>query len=273
MAAISSSIDQGQEYIPVVGAGKFLSIFIIIDFASFLLGIIYPPFRQALMLGWLPASSGGSPHMQFGILPLIGYAFAHAGLPHLLFNMMFLWLTGKFLSTFVRTRAMIAILIIGIIIGGAGFSLVCFIIHPVHSKMLSGASAGVLAICGALWAISDKIHLPLRMLPPFNISHTPLFISPRALRGFLCGEVIISLLSGPSVASLATHISSLAAGYLIGYLLKYRPAVNMAVPIPNFNPQLLLIYDKLRRSGYDSLSCNEKIHLRELSRNHITRLK
>ncbi|MDE6811736.1 MAG: rhomboid family intramembrane serine protease [Muribaculaceae bacterium] len=271
--ATDSSIDYGEDYITVASAGVGIFLIILFELIAFTAGLLSPDLRDLLLLKWIPAA-GPFAGLHHNSLPLIGYAFTHAGLLHLLLNMLFFWITGRFLLTLTGRWMTLAVFFSGILTGGLGFYAICFMNHPPHQVVLSGASGGVLAICGTLLALIPSVTVPFRFNISPALSLPVMIITPRMLRYSVLTLVIASLLSGFSPASVATHLTALVAGYLIGYFLKYRPATGTDYknhPLPD--PLISGLFDKIKRSGYDALSHDEKLWLSDHSKKHITHIK
>lgn len=124
---------------------------------------------------------------------MASYTFVHSGLPHLIFNMIFLWILGKFLIDREGTRKMLISYLGGAVAGGIGFLTTGAFFPAGHETVLCGASAAVLALSGAIIAgrTSRKIKI-LAWIP-----------------------VGVCLLSSPSLAAIITHIFGFLAGFLL----------------------------------------------------------
>ncbi len=123
---------------------------------------------------------------------LASYTFVHSGPSHLFFNMLFLWILGKFLIDRYGIRRMIALYLAGAVAGAIGFLTVGAFIPAGHETALCGASAAVLALSGGVMASSPG----------------------RNIRILAWTAVGVCLLSSPTLPALATHVLGFLAGFL-----------------------------------------------------------
>lgn len=223
MAATVSTIDRR-----LAGGYLCLGILVALEAVTYILGLIWPSLRQAVMPEWLP---GGEIIARYGIFSLIGYSFVHAGPMHLLFNLLFLIFTGRIFLMISGTRQFAAALTAGIFIGALGFIGACLLLRPAHEMALCGLSGGVLGVSGALWSLADEIPSGARLsipgipvlkvfLPSWNLR-----LSPMRLRILAASVILFSIMAGLSGPAIATHLAALAAGRCLGFVLHNQPAV------------------------------------------------
>lgn len=200
---------------------KFLFLLIAIEIASFIAGLVFPGLRDDLLLQW--RSSGqlsGLTFNHFGLVALLGYSLAHSGPMHLLFNMLFLWILGSLLAQTISFRSVFTIYLLGILAGGTGFILTCMILHPYHQAVLCGASAGILALGGALWQFIESdsdFRFPILM----RVGNRSL--SSFSLRCIIICIILMACLSGLSLMALSTHLCGFLAGYICGFIICNMP--------------------------------------------------
>lgn len=214
---------------------------------------------------------------------VISHFYFHAGFFHLFFNMYMLWFFGKLLADYCGNSKINAVYVLGAI-SGAFFSFLCYQLIPsLHimsvNSIMYGASAGVLAIVIAV----------ATLLPNFSI--LVFFVGEIKLKWIAVFVVVIDIISLPGFENVGGHLAHLG-GALFGYLfmLSYKKGndwskgYNAALAIVslkkkpklkvvhykkttdeeyNYNKNLLqqkvdAILDKISKSGYDSLSKEEK---------------
>lgn len=217
--------------------------------ALFIAGLFIPQLRATLML------HAGSFGVDGAFWPgVVSYMFVHSGLSHLLANILFLayaWQRGSIEYGLWRVAAVYAV---GGLAGG-----IAFIAASLRGDTagLCGASAGVLALCGSLLpaasATEQRLDSVKRQLPPAVSRWLPARIRMRTLVAII---IISTLLSNPGVQPLAVHIAGVAAGFAMGFLFcRGRMASESGGSLSQEYPALI---DKVRQSGYSSLSADER---------------
>jgi membrane associated rhomboid family serine protease len=148
------------------------------------------------------------------IWQLVTYAFFHAGLFHILFNMLALWMFGAQFEMDWGTRrfvefyffCVIGAALVSVIFGATGFLGLSPITATVGS---SGGIYGILLAFGILYAYREIMLFPL----PFLIK----------AKYFVIGLIFIALygtLSGPGGVAYVAHLGGLLFGYI--YLKLWR---------------------------------------------------
>lgn len=144
---------------------------------------------------------------------LFTYMFMHAGLFHILWNMLALYLFGKIFLNFFSIRHFIGVYIWGGL-AGALFFVAAYNVFPyfapfVPNAALVGASASVLAVVVAAAVRS----------PGYRINM--LFIGSVKLSTFAAVMVLVSflLLSGDNAGGNFAHLGGAFAGWLLALLL------------------------------------------------------
>jgi len=226
---------------------------------------------------------------------IISYMFLHEGLMHLFFNMIVLYFGGQIFLNFLSEKKLVAIYLLGGIAGGLLYVLL-FNLLPVFSNGLPvaialGASASVMAIL-----IAAATHVP-------NFVVQLMFIGNVKLKYIAMVYVVLDLVS-IAQSNAGGHIAHLG-GAILGYVyiqqlkkgndftlgfsrfLAYLKALfftqkKMKVVYKNpgktktnyeYNEQKVanqkkvdLILDKISKSGYDSLTAEEKAILFDSSK-------
>jgi len=217
---------------------------------------------------------------------LITYMFLHFDFLHILFNMIVLYVGGRLFTDFIGADRLTATYLIGGFTG-AIFYIASFNIFPVFQEVVSislaiGASASVLAIFIAISVYMPDYQLPLLLFGRIKLKYIAIFFvvldvisidkgNPGGhlahLGGALWGFIYASLLKkgkDPALV-LGFYIDKLAG------LFKKKPAFtveyNRERPVDDdeYNRQraehqqrIDLILDKISKSGYDSLTREEK---------------
>ncbi|WP_303312050.1 rhomboid family intramembrane serine protease [Hymenobacter sp. BT730] len=220
---------------------------------------------------------------------IITYAFAHVGFLHILFNMLNLYWFGSLVREYLGDRKLVSIYILGALAGALLF-LLSFNLVPVLREQLGipmlGASAAVTAIIVAAATLLPDYTFNLILLGPVRIKYIAAVVVLISLAG------INSNNPGGEIA----HIGGAILGYLyikqlqrgrdlgrpvqavgdwLGSLLSGRPrlrvthrnraeeaatvvATKKAGPRKPEQDEIDIILDKISRSGYESLSKDEK---------------
>ena len=158
-----------------------------------------------------------NPSLIFGLLGLQPIAFTarpwtivtsmfvHAGIGHIVANMITLFFFGRFLSGLVGGRNCLIIYFVGGILGN-----VCYLLLPPSPLSIAvGASGAIFALGGALAAMVPKVRVFVFPIP----APLPLWVA--VIGGFL----IISFL--PQVAWQA-HLGGLVFGLIVGLFLRRK---------------------------------------------------
>lgn len=125
---------------------------------------------EEVELGWLALSSNPL-NLLYRPWTLLSYMFVHAGLWHLLFNMLMLYFAGSMCYRYLGGRRFGWIYFLGGLVGGLLY-LLCYSFFPVFrysQSMLVGASAGVLAVFFAIGAFAPDQPVAIWPLRNFSI--------------------------------------------------------------------------------------------------------
>ena len=224
---------------------------------------------------------------------LLTYAFLHNGFLHIIFNMLNLYWFGQLIREYLGDRRLVSLYVLGAL-AGAGFFLLAYNLLPVlqpyaqAGQPIVGASAAVTAIIVAAATLLPDFTFMLILLGPVKIKWIAVVVviisiaginggNPGGeishLGGALLGFVFVKQLNAgrdlgrpvvavgdwfgrlfqPRPAMKVTHRSTVAAprvGAAVG-----KPS-SAASPTPPEEVDLIL--DKISRSGYESLSKDEK---------------
>ena len=213
---------------------------------------------------------------------IITYGFLHYSLTHLFFNMLVLYILARTFANLYRPRMALKIYVLGIISGAVFFSLATSLFPGILNinGPLVGASAGVRACI-----IFLCVYMPDKLVGFFTLRFKLKYLGIAMIVLDLPG--LLSANSGGTVA----HIGGYAMGFYFAYQLQkgreigqfldnildylsnkkrplkkaYRkkPKKNTPKPKKNQNAfthqkQIDLILDKIGKSGYESLTQEEK---------------
>ncbi|MGQ1889627.1 rhomboid family intramembrane serine protease [Thermophagus sp. OGC60D27] len=237
-----------------------------------------------ILIGWLSVPSNPLALM-WRPWTLISYMFLHYDFFHLLFNVLYLYWFGRLFVELVDTGKLLTVYIWGGL-GGAAFYLLAFNLLPAFypgagGAILLGASASVMAI---LFAVA-RIH-------PNHVVYLFL-IGPVKLKYLALGAFLVDLISIPGMANAGGHLAHIGGAlvglyygwrltegkikgnffdkvaYRAGALFERRSKMKVTYKRPltdmEYNAQkvrrqkeLDRILEKIKHSGYDSLSKEEK---------------
>ncbi|MEO5571125.1 MAG: rhomboid family intramembrane serine protease [Bacteroidia bacterium] len=212
---------------------------------------------------------------------MVTYAFLHENLLHILFNMLWLYWMGKILVEYLGNKKLLSTYILGGI-AGALLYILFFNIFPlfepsVHSSFALGASGSVLAITMAVATLVPDYTIFLLFLGPVKMKYIAAFsvlldlISITGsnagghiahLGGALFGFIYIKQLQNGN--DLAKGLNAVADA--ISGIFKPKPKMKVAYKNPASRKSasqpdqetIDRILDKISRSGYPSLSKEEK---------------
>lgn len=223
---------------------------------------------------------------------LVTYMFLHQSFLHIFFNMLWLYFAGRLFMEYFGGRRLVSVFLIGGLIGGLVYVLF-YNVFPAFSEAVAisnnrGASAGVMAVVVAIATYNPRF--PVRL---FFVISVPLW-------GIAVGFLLLDLIGlgdGENAGGRLAHLGGAAFGFFMarayregrdlseGFSQLLDRISNWFKPQPkmtkvyskrgtgkaaskgrarqNQNSQARMdeILDKISRSGYDSLSKEEKDHL------------
>jgi membrane associated rhomboid family serine protease len=214
------------------------------------------------------------------------YMFMHAGVFHILFNMLWLYWMGQIFEEYLGNKRTIGLYLFGGLAGGLLF-IACYNLIPAFTSInaaagppLVGASASVMAIIVATATLLPNYTIPLILIGPVKLKWIALFyivIDFLGIAGANAGGEIAHL--GGALFGFI-YIKQLQRGHdWIGGISKlFEPKPKMKV-VSNSGTQRKAsgtprqedvdrILDKISGSGYDSLTKQEKETLFRASNNN-----
>lgn len=206
-----------------------------------------------------PAGLSGSP-----LSPVL-YMFAQYDPSHLLFNCLWLAWAGMVAWPVFGNRVLTAVYLAGGVGGILGFWIYNALSSASGAGLL-GASAAVIAVAVAVTVVCPDKRMNIIFLPPVRLKWVTI--------AMLAMTVLI--FSGHNPGGDAAHIGGAVAGLGCGIWLRRRSAAPKIVLSAAGTPdaataltdreQLDMLLDKIRRSGYESLSPAERMILFNLSK-------
>jgi len=222
---------------------------------------------------------------------LVTYMFLHESFWHLLFNMLNLYWFGKIFLMFFSEKKLVGLYLLGGLVAAlfyvAAFNIFPFFAESLHQSILLGASGSIMAIIVATAVQSPNMELQL------------MFLGGIKLKFIAIGIVLISIfgITSDNGGGQIAHLGGAFAGYLFVVSLQqgkdltkglnwildaiynlFRPRklkvkTNKTRNRPTMNDaefninkarkmdQINQILDKIKTSGYESLSAEEKKRL------------
>jgi membrane associated rhomboid family serine protease len=212
------------------------------------------------------------------------YMFMHAGIWHILMNMLWFYWFGQIFEEYLGKKRTLGLYLMGGFAGAFLFVLsyntIPFFtqVHAAAVSTLVGASASVMAVIVATAALLPDYTIPLILIGPVKLKWLAMFF------------IIIDLLgiTGLNAGGEISHLGGALIGFVyikqvqkgndwidsINKLFKRRSKLKVVSNNTSKNPHDLprqeeidLILDKISKSGYDSLSKQEKEILFRASNN------
>jgi membrane associated rhomboid family serine protease len=207
---------------------------------------------------------------------IITYFFSHEDILHILFNMLGLYWFGRIIHEFIGNRRLINLYILGGLAGGIlyliFYNTIPFFIKQADASLMLGASASVFAISAAAATLAPDYRFNLLFIGPVRII-------------FIVGFYIIVSFIGMKQGNAGGNIAHLGGAFLGFAYIKFlqrgtdigKPINIIAGWIKNIGKPRMKVYsnkskefshpsqkeidailDKISRSGYESLSKEEK---------------
>lgn len=209
---------------------------------------------------------------------LLTYSFVHAGVIHLLFNLIVLFFVGQLFNTYFTGKQFLTVYLLGAILGGVFFLIGSQFIAT--GSVLVGASAAVMAPLIGLAVFAPNMQVRLALIGNVKLWHIAAFIIVldiiqlstsnvgghlAHLGGAVMGVVYIKLLQGgfdlSTIFDKVVNIFKRPKGtkFKKVYVNKERIKHDVVVDEEKDKQKKIdLILDKISKSGYESLTKEEK---------------
>lgn len=206
------------------------------------------------------------------------YMFMHEGIFHIVFNMLWLYWFGEIYVLYLSDKKVLPLYIIGGL-GGAVVYLLCYNLLPVFRPVvgysyLLGASASIMAIVFAAATLNPDHEISLILIGPVKIKYIALIsllldviTIPQGNAGGYLAHVggaltgylyITSLRSGLDPFGRFFKLFKRKPAVKVGYKNTDTKVVNTTSRTKGEQEKVDEILDKIARSGYDSLSKEER---------------
>ncbi|HUH50821.1 MAG TPA: rhomboid family intramembrane serine protease [Flavobacterium sp.] len=273
--------------------GGMLQKLIIWNIAGFFVALIFfYKFSQGIFVypEWLAQSSDYKVALTH-IWTLVTYPFYHAGAIHLIFNMIILNFSGRLFYTFFTDRQLQWVYMLGGAFAGMVY-VVVYSIFPLGSALMVGASASIMAVLFAAVTYSPFMQVRMLLIGYVRLWHIAVVIlvldvlqigvtntggHVAHLAGALFGFIFVKLLNrGTDLSAIGARIGGY---FLLKNIRKRRKNKKTSFKKVYVNTdkktggtkythpkhekdknqqQVDEILDKISRSGYDSLTKEEK---------------
>ncbi len=278
---IKASFRKGDYLVKLIyiNVGMFLIVNIVnVISALFALNI------SGVMLDWL-AMPAYLPQLAWRAWTPLTYMFLHEQFLHLLFNMLWLFWMGRIFVEYLGAHKLLSVYIVGGLAGAAlyiaGFNLLPMFNSDYDTGLILGASGAVMAVVMAIAAYLPNYTMHLMFIGPVRLKYLALAMAVLDVIGIV----------GNNAGGHIAHLGGAALGAFWGFRLSqgtdFLKAVHpflfktmqMFVPKPKIKvhyrtdnrfghlkpeppvgnqKEIDLILDKIAKSGYDSLTKDEK---------------
>ncbi len=195
------------------------------------------------------------------IWTIISYGFFHFSFIDLFFNMLLLFYFGSIFLDYASSKKFWQLFLSGIIAGGIFFLLSYYWLPDAYvtKSPLLGASAGLMAIMTYISMKMPHYQIKIRFVGYIKLIHILIF--------FIAFNLLQLPLGNPG--GYFAHLGGLAIGFLFFAIEKSfnkpksifdKKPFNKQEYIPK-NTKIDMLLDKIRQSGYESLSKEEKDYL------------
>lgn len=260
-----------------------ISINILIASAIGLSSFFPSPAAESTLMSWLVMPGSWK---SFIATPwsAVTYMFTQTSFLHLLFNMLWLLWFGRIFIYVGSDKQLLLTYICGGLTGALCFLAACSFATPVPGIYLTGASASVLAVMTAASVAAPNLELNLLLLGQIRLKYVAL----------LCIVLTFLGIGGGNAGSFSAHIGGVIFGLFAPGIFSHKQTIRIHTPsfmrrlvhklksrkrrVPEIlrkpvnapssisdEERLDQLLDKVRVSGYDSLSSSEKSELNAIS--------
>jgi len=266
-----------------------IAVFVIVRLLQIFFTFSGGPGADYPLLRWVSVPSGLMPLLERP-WTLISYMFVHYEFIHFIFNILVLYWFGQLFLMFFSTRQFVGVYFLGGITGALLYVIVYNLVPALGYSILMGASASIMALLFA-----SSVYRP-------NFTVYLMFFGQVRLKYIALVYFFIDLISISALHNAGGHISHIGGAVFgwyfadrlmkgkdvtlsfsrlvekLGHLFRKksklsvtykRPMTDMEYNAKKIKKQAELdrILEKIKRSGYDSLSKDEKKTLFDASKN------
>lgn len=244
-------------------AQKLIYAIAVCSLLSFVIDIFFP------INEWVALSSNFNESLP-KFWTFVTYTFFHAGIFHLLFNLIALFYFSQLFTTYFTQRQLLAVFLFGSIFAGLFFAVIITLFDN-HNSVLLGASGGIMAILFATVRYEPNMQVRIPLIGVVKLWHIAV--------GFLLIDLLTKF--SANFGGLLAHFGGALFGVIYTTLLlqgtdlskvffwskkpkKTRPVAGQSQAFSeryskaDNQKKVNEILDKIRKSGYDSLSKKEK---------------
>ena len=226
------------------------------------------------------AASSYLPNLITSPWTLLTYMFVHEGFFHILFNMLILFWLGKIFCEYLGSRRIVPVYILGGL-AGAFLYILAYNLFPAFSETvvysrLIGASAGVIAVMVAIATLIPNYSIQLLFFGAVKLKYVALVSillyvisipdgnaggNISHLGGAMLGYVYTRMLQkGTNIGSWIERLADMIMNRPRMKVVKNRPSGDSFGGGTMKQREMAIdeILDKISRSGYSSLSAEEK---------------
>lgn len=235
------------------GSSKYLYALIAVNVVVFaavaVLSAFSPASAAAVMSQLSLVDSFAS--LASGPWTLITYAFVNGNVLQLIFNMIWFFAFGRLMLMRCSGTQLLAVYLAGAAAGAVAFILLFSLFDPTAEAILMGSSASVIAVATAVALIMPDTEIYLPLLGNTKIKWIVIVV----IALFCIG------LSAPNAGGNIAHIGGAAAGAIYALIFRHRSARAGSSDSSEYNR----LVDKIKRTGYNSMTAKEKRRFFELS--------
>lgn len=266
-----------------------VAVFLVIKLAAIILQLFNISHVSLVSYLALPASLHVLP-LRFWTL--ITYMFVHEGVFHLFFNMLCLYWFGKIALMYMNEKQFVGLYLVGGLVAGV-FYIATYNLFPyyeplVDASLLVGASGAIMAVIIATAMLAPNMEVMLMLLGSIKLKWLALITVLISLFGItssngggelahvggaLAGYIFVVLLRrGLDLSKYVSRVIDKVVGIFRRPKRRKQPKFHYSRPMNDAeynqhkaqrNAEIDAILDKIKRSGYDSLSAEEKRKLFE----------
>lgn len=147
---------------------------------------------------------------------LLSFQFLHAGLGHLLFNLLGLWMFGRSVEVRLGRRTFFLVYFLSGAVGGLLQVSLAWLFPNHFGSAVFGASAGVLALIAVFALMEPEAEILLFFVLPLKARHL--------LLGAFCIALFFTVVPSDPIVAHAAHLGGLVAGVAYVRWLMNQPA-------------------------------------------------
>jgi membrane associated rhomboid family serine protease len=255
--------------------GINILVFLLINIPSVILGLLGNDMLNGFAAEYLALPANLS-KLAIRFWTPITYMFMHAGVFHILFNMIWLYWMGQIFEEYLGNKRLVGLYLMGGL-AGAVFFVAAYNLFPAFS----GAPLMYATVVGASASVTAIVIATATLLPDYTIYM--MFLGPVKLKWIALFFIVIDFLSiaGPNAGGEIAHLGGALFGFIyikqlnrgndlgrpVDQLFNTRPKVKVVSQNKTYQQQtpsvprqeeIDHILDKISQSGYDSLNKHEK---------------